>query len=109
VLSLAGELDACVWRWRAGVLSLEPCLGVDLGLIAASSGGERAREDRGLWASARGLLRSRLAWWPSLEPELQLGLLLPFTRYVFGAPEGDDLFRVRAVATELSIGARWAP
>ncbi|MEY4548715.1 MAG: hypothetical protein RL685_4910 [Pseudomonadota bacterium] len=109
VLSVAGELDVCVWRWRAGALSLEPCLGVDLGLISASSGGPRARADRGLWASARGLLRSRLALWPALEPELQLGLLLPFTRYAFGAPEGDDLFRVRAVGGELSVGARWAP
>lgn len=109
VLSLAGEIDACGWRWRADALSLEPCLGVDLGLISASSEGERAREDRGLWASARALLRSRLGLWRALEPELQLGLLLPFTRYVFGAPEGDDLFRVRAVAGELSIGARWAP
>ncbi|MEY2930496.1 MAG: hypothetical protein RL033_1245 [Pseudomonadota bacterium] len=109
VLSLAGELDVCVWRWRAGALSLEPCLGVDLGLISASSGGQRARADRGLWASARGLLRSRLALWPALQPELQLGLLLPFTRYTFGAPEGDDLFRVGAVGGELSIGVRWAP
>lgn len=109
VLLLAGELDACAWRWRAGALSLEPCLGFDLGLLQASSGGARGREDRGLWASTRALLRSQLALGPRLASELQLGLLLPFTRYVFGAPEGDDLFRVRAVAGELSVGIRWEP
>jgi hypothetical protein len=109
VVVLAGELDVCAWRWQAGAISLEPCLGGGLGLLQASSEGQRARSDRGLWASARALLRSRLMLGGALEPELQLGLLLPFTRYVFGAPEGDDLFRMRAIGGELSVGARWAP
>ncbi len=109
VLLLAAELDACAWRWQLGALSLEPCAGADLGLLQASSDGARGNDDRGLWASARGLLRSRWALSASLQPELQLGLVVPFTRYVFGAPEGDDLFRVSAVGGELSVGARWAP
>jgi hypothetical protein len=103
------RLDGCPWRWDAGALSLEPCLGVDVGVLQASGSGARGHADRGTWAAALALLRSRLQLWPTLAPELQLAAVLPFVRYAFGAPDGEDLFRVRTLGVELSVGARWAP
>ncbi|MEO8183738.1 MAG: hypothetical protein ABI895_33330, partial [Deltaproteobacteria bacterium] len=106
---LAARLDGCPWRWNVGALSLEPCLGVDVGVLQASSSGERGHADRGTWAAGVALLRSRFQLWPALAPELQLAAVLPFVRYVFGAPDGEDLFQVRTLGVELSVGARWGP
>lgn len=104
-----GELDACVPAVRAGAFALAPCLGVDVGLVQAGSSGARAHGERGLWTAGVALLRSQLQLWPALAPELQLAALVPFVRYVFGAPEAEDLYRIRTVGFELSVGARWAP
>jgi hypothetical protein len=109
VAVVAARLDGCALGWRTGVFSIRPCVGLDVGLLAAGTSGAAAHRDRGLWASATGLLRARWRIWRHVAPEIQLGVLAPFVRYAMGSSTGADLFRTDAVGLEGGLGARWSP
>ena len=109
VLWLGGRFEGCVFELGSGALSLQPCAGVELGMLRASSSGGAARSDRGFWGAGLGLLRGSLELDPTFALEAEVGAALPFVRYAVGSSLGGDLFRTEPVVAELGVGARWSP
>jgi hypothetical protein len=105
---LAARLDACAFGWGTGAWSVQPCAGVDAGVLQASSTLDSGQTDRGLWAAGLAHLRAGWQLWPRFWPEVQAGVILPFVRYSLGV-EGGDVYRTEPVLVQLSLGARWSP
>jgi hypothetical protein len=105
----ATRLEGCPFESLLGRFSLQPCVGVDVGLIQASSSAATAQTERGLWIAGLGLIRLSLELSPRLALETQLGLAVPFFRYSMGAETGGDLYRNGPVSLQLGLGARWSP
>jgi len=105
---VAARLDGCAFGWRTTTWSVAPCLGADGGLISADSPDAPGRSDRGVWGSAFGLVRGSVRAGPHLFPEAEVGLGVPFTRYVFGGPNSGELFQTEAVLLRFALGVRWA-
>jgi len=106
---VAAQLEGCAFGWDAGTWSLMPCIGADVGLLVADRSDAAGRSDRGLWASALGLLRASLPVARHWAPEAQLSLAVPITRYAIGGPESSTLFRTGALTLQLSLGVCWLP
>jgi len=104
---LAGRLEGCPLAWATGSWTWEPCLGVDLGALWASSSHTLGRSDVGLWASGVALGRARWQLQPQLVLALQVGAALPFVRYELGAEQGPAVFRTQPVGLELALAAAW--
>jgi hypothetical protein len=109
VLSLTGRVEGCAFELRSGSLSLEPCVGAELGLLRASSSGDAARTDQGVWGAGMGLGRASLELDARFALEAQVGATVPFVRYAVGSSLGGTLFRTEPVIGALAIGARWSP
>jgi hypothetical protein len=108
VVLLAGRLEGCPWTWVSGVFSLEPCAGLDLGVLRAESPGPQGRSDSGVWLS--GAAHGRAAWRiaPALLLEVELGALVPFVRYDLGADMTTaSLFQTAPVGVAAALGAAW--
>jgi hypothetical protein len=109
VALLAARLEGCAFGWDAGTWSLTPCIGADTGLLVAKRSDAVGRSDRGLWASALGVLRASRPVGQHWTPEAQLALAVPITRYAIGGPESSTLFRTGAIELQLSLGMCWSP
>lgn len=109
VVSLAARGEGCALELRAGALSLQPCAGVELGLIRAEGSGGGGRVDGGVWAAGLGIARGSLELGERFALEAQVGAAVPFVRHAVGSSLGGDLFRTEPVVAALALGARWAP
>ena len=109
VLWLGGRAEGCVFELRSGSLAVQPCAGVEAGLLRADGSGGSARSDQGFWGAGVGLLRGSLELGARFAIEAQVGAAVPFVRYAVGSSLGGDLFRTEPVVTELGLGARWSP
>ncbi len=101
--------EACPWSRRLGPFGLEPCAGVDLGLVSSKTEGERAGSDAGFWGAGVGHVR---VTWPEdsrLALESQIGALVPFVRYRVGEPGGDTLHRAAPIGLQAALGLVWRP
>jgi hypothetical protein len=101
---LASRAEGC-WSWTFDDIALGPCGGVDLGLVFADSPVDGGRSDTGVWSSA--VAHGRASWQIGrlgLELEAQVGLLLPFVRYRFGAQTGEELVRSAPIGLETALG-----
>jgi hypothetical protein len=109
VLWLAARAEGCLFELRAGALSLQPCLGAELGRLRGASSGSAARNDAGVWGAALGHVRASLELDERFALEAQLGASVPLVRYALGSSLGGDLFRTEPVILALAVGGRWAP
>jgi hypothetical protein len=109
VFWLAGRAEGCVFELRSGRLSLQPCLGAELGSVRAGSSGGASRTDADVWAAAAGHLRASLEIDERLALEAQVGAAVPVVRYAVGSSRGGDLFQTEPVILGLAIGGRWSP
>lgn len=100
---LATRAEAC-WSSALGSVRLGPCAGVDVGIVIADSGDSGGRRDVGMWGGA--VAHARAAWQLGNRAalELQLGGLLPFVRYEFGAPTGEVAADSAALGVEGGVG-----
>jgi hypothetical protein len=105
----ATRLEGCPFDVGLDRFSLQPCAGVDVGLLQASSSAATGQTERGLWIAGLGLVRLSFGLSPRLALETQLGLAVPFLRYSMGAETGGDLYRNGPVSLQLGLGARWSP
>jgi hypothetical protein len=105
----ATRLEGCPFEYGLGRFSLQPCAGVDVGLLQASSSAATAQTERGLWIAGVGLVRLSFGLSSRLALETQLGLAVPFFRYSMGAETGGVLYRNGPVSMQLGLGARWSP
>ncbi len=105
---MAGRLEGCPWSWAFGRFALEPCFGLEVGVLRAEARGDRGRSDSGVWVAGVGHVR--LAWRvaQALSLEAELGALVPFVRYDLG-PDADSssLFRTEPVGLAGALGAAW--
>ena len=109
VLWLAGRVEGCAFELRSGRLSIEPCLGAELGLLRGGSSGAAARTDAGIWGAALGHVRASLELDERFALEAQVGAVVPFVRYGVGSSLGGNLFRTEPVVLGLAVGGRWSP
>lgn len=109
VLWLAGRAEGCVFELRSGRLSLQPCLGVELGRLRGGSSGGGGRADSGVWGAGVGLARGSIELDAGLALEAQVSASVPFVRYRVGSSLGGDLFRTEPVVAGLTFGVRWSP
>jgi hypothetical protein len=78
---LAGRAEACPVAWVEGRFDLRPCAGFELGVDSASSDGEGALDDHGVWAAPAAQLRLAFALQPRLVSlEAASGALIPLIR-----------------------------
>jgi len=95
---VSGRFDGCpvdVPLGRSTVL--EPCIGVELGGVTAAAKATsdlEASTERRWWVAGDLLLRTRFSPFPWIFSELEVGAVVPFTRYVFllgteAAPRGE--------------------
>ena len=109
VTLIGGRAEACPLRWNAlADLVLEPCAGVEAGLIRGAGADAAGTVDTGFWGSflAQGRVALRLGgpWWL----EAQVGGRVPWVRYEMGTRDGSaDWFRTRAVGLDAGVGASW--
>jgi hypothetical protein len=105
---MGGRLEGCPWSWGLGRLELEPCLGLDVGVLRAEGAGAGGRSDSGVWVGGVGHVR--LGWWvaQALSVEAELGAMVPFVRYDLG-PDADasSLFRTEPIGLAAALGAGW--
>jgi hypothetical protein len=100
------ELEACAWGWSDAVMGIEPCAGLEFGLVSAKTEGPTGLTDTGPWAT--GFVRGcwhRLfgARWGL---EAHLGGFAPWFRYEYaGHSEQSSVYRMKAVGLDGSLGA----
>jgi hypothetical protein len=107
-----GRLDGCPLAARlTPTLLVEPCLGVEVGRVTATSKPEPTlapTTERRWWVAGDLLGRARFAPFPWIFAEIEAGVTAPFTRYVFvlGKPNDvrGDVHRVPAVGWVLGFG-----
>lgn len=105
----AGRLEGCPFGMQASSWELHGCAGGELGMLRAGASGPTGRTERGLWASALGLVRATWQLSSQLAPEIQVAGIAPLLRYTLGTAGGGELFRTEPVLMQLSLGARWSP
>jgi hypothetical protein len=80
----AARVDGCVLRWSTDVASVEPCVGLEAGMLTAESTPFDGFRSQTLgWAAASGLVRGVLRYADILAVHADLGVGLPLTRYRF--------------------------
>ncbi|MFC1642498.1 hypothetical protein ACFL5O_07400 [Myxococcota bacterium] len=103
------QLEACAWGWSDGATGLEPCAGLELGLVSAKNEGPRGLSDSAPWAT--GFVRGRAyhlfgAHWGI---EAHVGAFMPWFRYEYAGTEGQyPAYRVKAVGLGGALGALFA-
>jgi hypothetical protein len=110
VAVLSARPEGCPWAWAARSLRLEPCIGVDVGVLRTQGGGEQGRTDLGLWLGAAAHVRAvwRVAGRWALEAEV--GGFVPFVRYAVVRYAGSaEAFHTESVGLALGLGAAWLP
>ena len=108
VAVMAARPEGCVWSWSLGVFSLDPCVGLDVGLLRVAGESERGRADKGIWLGAAAHLRAIWRVSPQFAVEGELGALVPVVRYALGRGEDPtDLFQTEPVGLAVGLGAAW--
>jgi len=78
---LAGRAEACPVAWAEGRFDLRPCAGFELGVDSASTDGDGALNDHGVWAAPAAQLRLAFALQPRVVwLEAAGGALIPLIR-----------------------------
>jgi len=101
---LAGRAEACPVAWVEGRFDLRPCAGFELGVDSASTDGDGALDDRGIWAAPAGQLRLALALQPRVVSlEAAGGALIPLIRKeIFSGSQ--SLYRDAPVVFHAGLG-----
>jgi hypothetical protein len=97
--------DACFVRLREGRLTLEPCAGLDVGLLRIDASHPRGAEDSGrIWADVGGLIRASVAATDWLGAEVEIGADVPLVQYRFAFQGRAALYRTVPVGMHLGLG-----
>lgn len=104
---LGGHLEACPIELRSDPVAFRPCLALELAELHSERDGATGRSASGLWAASEGAARLSWSLGTTLDLELQLGLLVPWTRYAFESDEAPPhvLHRVSSLGGRARIGA----
>jgi hypothetical protein len=104
---LGGRGEVCPIELRSEPVAFRPCLALELAELHSERDGATGRSDSGFWAASEGATRLSWSLASSLELELQLGLLVPWTRYAFESDEDPPnvLHRVSSLGGSARIGA----
>lgn len=95
------RLDGCALRWSNDIASVEPCIGVEAGVLTARS----THRSRALgWAAASGLLRGALLYADTLTVHADLGFGVPLTRYRFRFSGQSPLYTSAEVGIRAGVG-----
>jgi hypothetical protein len=107
-----GRVDGCPLSGQlTPMLFLEPCLGLEVGRVGATSKAEptlASTTERRWWVAADLLGRVRFAPIPWIFAEIEAGVVAPFTRYDFILRKPNalqtDVHRVPSVGWVLGLG-----
>jgi len=100
----AARIEGCAWEFGPRELYVQPCVGVDLGIVEARYEGPTGGEDSGAWVSPTLLGRGV---WSVAEPVsvvAQIGLYIPMFRYEVGAPNEAPLASTDPVGVSAALG-----
>jgi hypothetical protein len=103
---LGGRLDACPWSLDAPRLELRPCIGLELGALAAQRAAADNPGDTALWASLLGHVR--VAWAVTdvvaLEAQTGLGVALGQHDFIADTPSREAVARTEAIGLSAGVG-----
>jgi hypothetical protein len=101
----AARIDGCPLRWSNQVASLEPCLGIEAGMLRADSTGLQGPRAQTLgWAAVSGLARGALRYRERLTLHADFGIGLPLTRYRFRFSGHEPLYTGAEVGFRAGLG-----
>jgi hypothetical protein len=98
--------DACFVRLHEGRLALEPCAGLDVGLLRVDVSHPRqlGRGSTRFWADAGGMVRATVAATDWLVGEAEIGVDVPLVQYRFAFKAREALHRTARVGMHLGLG-----
>jgi hypothetical protein len=106
----AGRVDGCALRWSNHFASVEPCVGVEAGMLTVDSTDlQGSRAQTLAWAAVSGLARGVLRYQDRLSLHADLGVGLPLTRYRYRFSGQAALYTGAEVAFRggLGLGVRF--
>jgi hypothetical protein len=101
----AARADACFLRIRDGDLALEPCAGLDVGLLRVDGQHPLGGHDHTLfWADAGALVRGSVTVLDRIVGEAEIGADVPVVQYRYGFQGQPALFQSARVGMHLGVG-----
>jgi hypothetical protein len=101
----AARIDGCPLRWSNQVASVEPCLGIEAGMLRADSTGLQGPRTQTLgWAAVSGLARGALRYQERLTLHADFGIGLPLTRYRYHFSWHEPLYTGAQVGFRGGVG-----
>lgn len=100
----AARIEGCAWQFGPRKLYVQPCVGVDVGIVEARYQGPSGGKDAGAWVSPTLLGRGVWSVVQSLSVVAQIGVYIPLFRYDVGAPEEAPLASTDPVGLSAAVG-----
>jgi hypothetical protein len=99
------RLDACLVRVEEGRLAIEPCAGVDVGILRVDGSHPLGGNDHRLvWAAAGALVRASVTVLNPLVGELEIGADVPLVQYRYAFEGRAAVFKTARVGMHLGAG-----
>jgi hypothetical protein len=110
VALIAARPEGCPWAWGLREFWLEPCFGIDVGVLRTEGSSERGRTDAGVWFGAAAHVRAVWRVAAPLALEAEVGALVPIVRYALEHHAGSaEAFHTESVGLAVGLGAAWLP
>lgn len=104
VLDVA-RADVCLLRLAEGPLALEPCAGVDVGVLRIEGSHPRGgRESTDLYADVGALLRGSASFLDRFVAEVEVGADVPLVHYRYSFQGEAELFETATAGMHLGVG-----